>query len=117
MRKIVYRVQKEPLPDDPGWYETDVWDCPNPDCGLRKMAPEVKECLRCDTPQPEDAVYLGRCWGMKLPPEGSPTLADLPRRPLITSEPRGESLRDIEDITDEFLAALGLPTDEVPDGG
>ena len=75
-------VTRFPLEDDPGWYETDIWDCSNPECGPKKMVPEVEECLLCGTPQPEGAVYRGRCWGMRI--QSDPSLSfGPPRRPLI----------------------------------
>jgi hypothetical protein len=102
--------------DDDGWYDTDVWDCPNPECKLTRMSPEVETCLLCNTPQPEGAVYVGRCWGIKMVQDPTIKLTDLPRHPLIRG-PRSESLKNIRDISDDFLQAMGLPVDEVSDDG
>lgn len=92
------RATRFPPDDDPGWYETNVWDCPS--CGLRLMAPEVETCLVCDFPQPEGAVYLGRCWGMRVPEDAAIKLTELPARPLIRS-PRDQSLASIQDASDK----------------
>ena len=88
-----YKITKFPPEDDPGWFETDVWDCP--ECGLGRMVPEVETCLVCEHPQPEGAVYLGRCWGMKVTSDPTIKLSELPARPLIRGS-RGESLADID---------------------
>jgi len=83
-----------PCQFDPDWHDTNVWDCPDPKCGVTRMCPEVKTCLLCDTPQPEGAVYLGRCYRIKMSTDPTFKLTDLPSRPLIKT-PRDQSLANV----------------------
>ena len=104
MESIKYKVTRFPPDDDPGWYEADIWDCP--ECNVTKIAADCPDCPGCLCLQPEGAVYRGKCWGMKMESDPLIKLSDLKPRPLI-SGPRGESLADIKEIDDEdFLVAL-----------
>jgi|APSaa5957512622_1039677.scaffolds.fasta_scaffold42774_2 hypothetical protein len=59
-------VSRYPHSGDTGWFKAPVWDCPNPECGLTRMSPEVEECLLCETAPSGWAVYMGQCWGFHL---------------------------------------------------
>lgn len=115
-----------PPEDDPGWFEADVWDCP--ECGIKKIAADCPDCPGCLAPQSEGSVYRGRCWGMRLTENPQVSLLDLPRR-----EPKEEvcdhcgatytglfhcqSLSQIKEVDDDFfigvISELRLPKREV----
>jgi hypothetical protein len=101
MKPIIYKVTRFPPDDDPGWFDADVWDCPA--CGITRISHECETCVGCDAPQPSDSVYLGRCWGMKLPENCD--LLGIPARPLIPSQ--SQSLGDVKASDDaRFFKAL-----------
>ncbi len=104
-----------PPEDDPGWFEADVWDCP--ECGIKKIAADCPDCPGCLAPQPEGSVYRGRCWGMRLTENPEVSLLDLPRREPKeeTCEVCGEaytglfhcqSLSQIKGIDDDFFIGV-----------
>lgn len=98
------QVHTFPPPDDPGWYEHDVWDCPA--CGVGKIDHECMECPGCLCAQPEGSVYRGRCWGMALVKNPAINLTEVKIRRFTMRE--DESIADVASSMDAaaFLAAL-----------
>lgn len=96
-------IRTFPPPDDPGWYDALVWDCTS--CGCGKIHPECAQCPACLADQPEDSVYMGRCWGYVIETNPAISLAEVKLRRFTMRE--DESVTDDTSVDDAaFLAAL-----------